>query len=106
MKKKSPAVNIAVVSLSNTQPPKPPKPPPQPSGAIIIQIIESEIKYIANFFQVVNICFLRKKSIKAIGNTAREKTNNEVPIELKALLKYILIAKTMRIKIVIIKYCL
>ncbi len=79
--KKSPAVNIAVVSLSNTQPPKPPKPPPQPSGAMIIQMAEIAIKYIANFFQAVNICFLRKSRMNEITATTPEKIQigNKIP---------------------------
>ena len=72
MMRKSPAVNIAVVSLSNTQPSRPIAPPPQPSGAMVIQTAEIATNIIANFFQTLNTC--RKR-----GSGKREGKGGQVP---------------------------
>ncbi len=99
-------VNIAVVSLSNTQPPKPAQPPPQLSGAMIIQTAEMAMKIIANFFHALNTCSLRKSRIILIGKSAKEKTNNEVPTGLNILLIYTYINKIKKTKMLTIRYCL
>jgi hypothetical protein len=106
MIRKRAEVNIAVVSLSNTQPLRPIHPPPQLSGAIVIQTAEIAIKIIANLPHVLNICSFRKRRIRAIGKSAREKTNNEVPMGLNILLIYIYINKMTKIKILALRYCL
>ncbi len=97
---------MAVVSLSNTQPPKPAQPPPQPAGAMIIQTAEMAIKIIANFFHALNTCSFRKSRMNEIMAIAPEKKKNEVPIGLNILLIYMYIAKKTSENIVIIKYCL
>ena len=72
--KKILAVNTAVISLLNIQPPKPAKPPPQLDGAIAIHNAEKIINGIANFFQELNICFFRNININEIIAIALEKS--------------------------------
>ncbi len=79
--RKRPEVNMAVVSLSKTQPSRPIEPPPQPSGAMVIQTAEMAIKIIANFFQALNISSLRKSNMnEIIAITAeKKKPGNKIP---------------------------
>ncbi len=76
MAKKIPAVKIEVASLSNTQPPKPAKPPPQLAGAKRTKAAEKIIKGIANFFQELNTCSLRKNKINMIIDATPK--NNQI----------------------------
>ncbi len=100
----SPTVNIAVVSLSNVHPPKPLQPPPQYSGAKNIHIAEIAIKNIANFFHVLNICFLRNRRVRSNSKRARENANNDVPSGLNILFVYIYTTTKAKVKILIIIY--